>query len=113
MALVAWEAAVGDLLDRTARFPKSARFTFASRIDNLALGVLELLTEARWSPPREKRPLLHQADLKLSRLAVLLRLAYARRLLDPGGFELAVRNVDHVGRMIGGWRRHVDTTGAP
>jgi hypothetical protein len=37
--LVHWEALVKDLLARTARFPKVVRFTFATRIDNLALDV--------------------------------------------------------------------------
>lgn len=107
--LVAWEAAVGDILDRTARFPKSARFTFAARIDGLALDILELLVEARWSPPRAKRELLRKADVRLARLLVLLRLSHDRRYLDSGGFEHVVRAADGVGRMVGGWRRQVES----
>ena len=39
--LVHWEKTLGDLLDRTAGFPKSVRFTFAARVDGLALDVME------------------------------------------------------------------------
>ena len=46
--VVHWERSLGDLLDRTASFPKSVRFTFASRIDGLALDILEALVRARW-----------------------------------------------------------------
>lgn len=106
--LVLWERLVGDLLDRTARFPKSVRFTFAGRIDNLALDVLERLAEARWAPLPRRRALLEDADLALVRLHVLLRLAHERRYLDPRGFEHVVRALDDAGRMLGGWRRHLD-----
>ena len=34
-----WERTTGEILDRTMRFPKSVRFTFSVRIDNLALEV--------------------------------------------------------------------------
>lgn len=106
--LVLWERVVGDLLDRTARFPKAVRFTFASRIDNLALDILEQLAEARWAPLDRRRELLLRADLCLVRLGVLLRLAHDRRYLDTGGFEHVVRATDEAGRMLGGWRKHLD-----
>ncbi|MSP55963.1 MAG: group II intron reverse transcriptase/maturase, partial [Myxococcales bacterium] len=47
--LVLWERLVGDLLDRTAKFPKAVRFTFAARIDGIALDFLERIAEARVS----------------------------------------------------------------
>lgn len=106
--LVLWERIVGDLLDRTAKFPKSVRFTFAGRIDGLALDFLERIAEARWAPTARKRVLVAEADLLLVRLHVLLRLAHDRRYLDTGGFEHVVRGVDEAGRMLGGWRKHLD-----
>ena len=35
------ERTLGDLLDRTQKFPKHVRFTFSSRIDNMALDIYE------------------------------------------------------------------------
>ena len=43
---VHWQQVIGDLLDRTQQFPKSVRFTFSTRIDNLALDILERIIEA-------------------------------------------------------------------
>lgn len=106
--LVLWERVIGDLLDRTVKFPKAVRFTFASRIDNLALDILELLAEARFATRAQKGELLRQADLRLVRLGVLLRLAFARRYLDSGGFEHVVRGTDEAGRMLGGWRKSLE-----
>ena len=101
-----WEKVVADLLDRTQRFPKSVRFTFAGRIDNLALDVLERLVEARWSAGRTKQDALRSADLDLAKLRLLLRICCDRRHLDRRGWEHVSRQLDEVGRMLGGWRAH-------
>ena len=60
---VAW------LLPTTARLPKSIRFTFSQRIDNLALDVVEDLIEARYT--RHKQTILKRANLRLEKLRVL------------------------------------------
>jgi hypothetical protein len=99
-----WQQVVGDLLDRTARFPKAVRFTFAARIDNLALDVLEELVEARYASGQAKQGALRRADGRLARLRVLLRLAHDRRYLAHRGYEHVARGLDEAGRMLGGWR---------
>ena len=102
-----WERTLGDLLDRTRQFPKAVRFTFSTRIDNLALDVIERLAEARYADLDAKRRLLAETDAALARLRVLLRLACDRSYLDRRGFEHVMRSVDEAGRMLGGWRREV------
>jgi hypothetical protein len=101
--IVHWERTLGDLLDRTQKFPRSVRFTFSNRIDNLALDVMERLVEARYASGRRKTELLREADSAMTRLRILLRLCRDRRHLDRGGFEHVVRNLDEAGRMLGGW----------
>ena len=105
--LLHWEETVGILLDKTARFPKSARFSFAGRIDGLALDVLEALVRARWAPRESKARWLADADLHLAVLRTMLRLAHERHHLPLAGFEHLVRRVDEAGRMLGGWRKQV------
>ena len=100
---VHWERTLADLLDRTMRFPKAARFTFASRVDGLALDVLEGIVEARYARGRRKQDALRRIDLQLAKLRVLVRLCHDRRFLDTGGLEHVARNLDEAGRMIGGW----------
>ncbi len=103
---VLWERTLGDLLDRTAKFPKAVRFSFTSRVDNHALDILEAIVEARFATGRRRATLLREADVRLSKLRILLRLCRDRRYLDRKGFEHVARNLDEAGRMIGGWRRH-------
>jgi hypothetical protein len=102
---VLWEKVVGELLDRTLKFPKSVRFTFSGRIDNLALDVLEKVVEARYASGADKRAALAMVDLRLTQLRVLLRLCHDRRYLDRRGYEHVMRQIDEAGRMVGGWRK--------
>ena len=102
---VHWEKVLGDLLDRTAKFPKHARFTFTTRVDNLALDVLEAVVEARFAGAGRKGAVLREADVKLAKLRILLRLCHARRYLAGRGYEHLMRGIDEAGRMVGGWRR--------
>ena len=103
--LVLWEEVAGEVLDRTRSFPRAARFSFAARIDGLALDILERLVVACWTAGARKREALEEADLALARLRVLLRLSHARRFLDGRGLALLARRLDEAGRMLGGWRR--------
>ena len=102
---VHWEQTLSDLLDRTMRFPKSARFTFASRVDGLALDILEGIVEARYARGRRKLEALRRVDVQLAKLRVLVRLCHERRFLDTGGLEHVARNLDEAGRMVGGWMK--------
>jgi hypothetical protein len=101
-----WESTLGDLLDRTAKFPKAVRFTFTSRVDNHALDILERIVDARFATGGRRSSLLREMDVMLNTLRVLLRVCRDRRYLDRKGFEHVARNLDEAGRMIGGWRRH-------
>lgn len=111
--LALWEELVGELLDCTMRFPKAVRFTFSQRMDNLALDILERLVEARYSPRSRRRTLLSEADARLGRLRVLLRLSSDRRYLARGAFEALSRRIDEAGRMLGGWRTQLGAAPPP
>ena len=104
-AFVHWEAVLPELMQRTAKFPKNARFTFAQRLENLGLDIIEDLVDARFCPRDERTAILQRIDRRLNRLRVLLRLANTQRLLDHRGYESLARSVDELGRMVGGWRK--------
>ena len=106
-AFVHWEATLGDLFAKTSKFPKSARFTFAVRMDNLALDVIEDLVEARYARRDRQAEVLARLDGRLARLRVLIRLSFGQRYLDKRGYEHLQRQTDELGRMVGGWRKAV------
>lgn len=100
---VHWMDFLAWLLPVTEKFPYKARFTFANRIDNLALDVIEDVVEARYS--RDKRLTLLRANLRLEKLRVLLRLCHTLGYLPHARYEHAMRAIDDVGKMLGGWNK--------
>ena len=97
----AWMQFLDWLLPTTEKFPKRVRFTFADRIDTLALDIVEDLVEARYS--RDKQHLLKRINLRLEKLRILLRLCHQLQYLPHQGYEHAMRAINEVGRMLGGW----------
>ena len=100
---VHWEKTLRDILSRTEKFPKRIRFTLSSRIDLLAIEILEKIVEARYA--KDKSTALLQASLSLEKLRVLVRITHEDRHLDFKGYEYISRNINEAGRMLGGWIR--------
>jgi len=95
----------GWIMDRTQKFPKSTRFTFGQRIDNLVLDVLEAVVDACYS--KRSSAVMHEANRKLSRLRILLRMSADRRYLSLRQYHFAGEKIDEIGRMIGGWLKRI------
>jgi hypothetical protein len=102
--LARWEEFCAWLLPHAGRWPRSARFTLARRVQDHALDLVELLVVARFEPRQRVRSL-RRADLLLERLRHLFRLARGIGVMPGAGFESAMRGVDETGRMLGGWRK--------
>ncbi len=92
------------LFARTESFPKSARFTFADRINNLGLDLFEMIIEARFS--RNKELTLRGANLKLEKMRLLLRLSFEQRFLSLKQLEFGASKINEIGRMLGGWEKY-------
>jgi len=100
---VKWLDFLEWLFPVTEHFPKRVRFTFSDRINSLALDVVEDLVEARYA--RNKQEHLKRANLRLEKLRVLLRLSHKMRYLDYKRYEYAMRQINEVGKMLGGWMK--------
>jgi hypothetical protein len=100
---VLWYDFLKWLIEKTDKFPRKARFTLVTRIDDLALDIVEGIVEARYST--DKAEALRRVDLAMERLRVLLRLSHDLGYLDHRGHEHAARQMTEAGKMVGGWRR--------
>jgi four helix bundle protein len=98
---VRWYKFLGWLLDTTEKFPKRVRFTFSSRLDNLALDILEKITEAAYS--KDKVNILKRINLEIEKMRVLLRLCHDKQYLSSRGYEHAAKELYEIGNMVGGW----------
>lgn len=95
---------VGWTLDRTASFPKSQRFTFGQRIDNLSLDALQLSVKAirgRQRPVKARN--LREVDSVLEQLRALWRLVSDRGWISQQQLVFIQCKLDETGRMVGGW----------
>jgi hypothetical protein len=91
------------LLAHTAKFPKSHRFGLAKRMDDAALDFSDALLWALKAP--DKRAVLLHADGALERLRFYNRLAVRLRLQTPAQQEHLAKQLDELGRLVGGWLR--------
>ena len=98
-----WMDTTKWLLERTERFPKRLRHSVTDRIDLLALGILEDVTSAAYR--KDPRPDLDNANDKLNRLRVVLRLAHEMKLLSHDQYREAAERLAEAGRLLGGWLR--------
>jgi four helix bundle protein len=95
--LAAW------LLNHTAKYPKSHRFSLAVRTENAVLDVLENIAAANYRA--DKGAVLARADERLNGLRILLRLGYKLRHIATNSYEYACREIDEIGKLLGGWIR--------
>lgn len=93
----------GWTFDRTAAIPKSQRFTFGQKLDNLSLEGLLLVVKAIYSPRAKKAALLRELNLVLEQLRVLWRLVEERRWISAKQLLFVNARLDEIGRMAGGW----------
>jgi len=91
------------LLKRIAGFPRTYRFVLGERIGHLAIDILEYLLEATYT--RHKKPALDRANLGLEKLRHLLRSSCELECLSLRQYEHAARQINEIGRMVGGWRK--------
>jgi hypothetical protein len=78
------------------------RFLLGDRLQTQTLEVLDHLIAATYLP-RERMRHLQSANLALEQMRFGLRLAKDLKHLSFAGYEHAARELDEVGRLVGGW----------
>lgn len=91
------------LFDHTQKFPKSERFRLAKRIDDYLLDFYEALVCA--SKSQQKMQWLKQADVKLTLLRAMLRLAVEMKYFSLDQYRYASEHVTELGKLLGGWMK--------
>ena len=95
------------LLEHTKKFPKHQRFVMAKRIEDAALSFHDDLVWATKVKGADRLGPLREADFHLERLKVYNRLAMKLRLSSLGQYEHLARQLDELGRLLGGWQRRL------
>lgn len=101
-----WFDFVKWLFPFSDKLPKKIRFSVTNRINNLALDVIEDLIEAGYS--RNKMTALRAANLRLEKIRILLRICFEEQWIPHKNFQHAIKMVNEVGKMLGGWMKQQD-----
>jgi hypothetical protein len=91
------------LLPTVERLPRTQKFLLGDRIQTLGLDMLESLIEATYDANRQ--PHLKAANLRIEKLRFLFRMSMDMKYLDLHRYEHAARQLDDIGRQIGGWMK--------
>jgi hypothetical protein len=89
--------------NHTGRFPRQHRFVLGERLERTLYDLLETLIQAKYS--RERKPLLRDANLKLEILRFQIRLAKDLQCLQVKSYGFATKQIDEIGKLVGGWLR--------
>ena len=86
-------------------FPKKSRYTLGAKIDTLFIDIIELLFVASYLGKEQKLPYLQKAGGKLDLLKFFLQIAWELKMIDNDRYITLSKQLDEIGRMIGGWIR--------
>lgn len=89
-------------------FPKTSRYTLGEKIDALFITLIELIFTAGYLYKIQKLPYVQKATIKLDVLKFFLRASWEIKALDNKKFICLSEKLDEVGRMFGGWLKHLN-----
>lgn len=89
--------------------PKQDRYTIFQKCENAILDVIDGILEASELAKNEKMPALKTTSRKLNLLRVFIRLTKDIRSIKLKDYTLLEKQVDEIGRMLGGWIKSIKT----
>ena len=89
------------IIPQLDKFPRTRRFSLATRIENGLLDILENLIEAAYS--KQKVIPLQKANRQLEINRHLWRLAYELQAISIKPYEHGSKLMNGIGKQIGGW----------
>lgn len=89
------------ILSTVEKYPKSVRFTLATKIANMGLDVMEKIIEAIYT--KRRLYILRSINLYIEKLRIFFRISMERRYISINQYEHITRELNEVGMMVGGW----------
>jgi len=83
------------------RFPKHEKFVLQSTIKNCVLDIARKIIKA--NKIQNKKPILYDIDVMLEELRLMIRFSHQRKYLSNKKYEHAIKLLNEIGRLLGGW----------
>lgn len=87
------------------KFPKTERYTLGETLKAKTLCLIEGVWEANALPLPERLVLLDRLQRTLDLEKLLIRLTYDLKIYSLQGYVYRQRQLQDIGKMLGGWRR--------
>ena len=100
------------LLPKISKFQRDQRHILGVRLQNTALDVLEGLIDATIADATVKHESLSLTAQSREHLRFHFRLAFSTRMINSKSYEYGCGVLIETGRMIGGWLKSTDASGA-
>lgn len=92
-------------MPHVAKFPRNHRYTLGARIENTLFSIMEGLIRAKYGDSKVKLDVLPTVNIELEILRMHVRLAHEMAALPHKSHEFAIREMNEIGKMVGGWIR--------
>lgn len=84
---------------------RTERFGIGDRIDSIWLDLLDALRKAAYATPEGKVASLDEAIRRVDSVRFFLQIAWEAKLMADSHFIALGKDVEEIGRMVGGWKR--------
>lgn len=95
------------------KMARSERFGIGDRIDSLWLDLLDSLRKAAYAPVNEKLGALENASRMVDAVRFFTQIAWESKLMAQSHFISLAKDIEEIGRMVGGWKRGIQTKTPP
>ena len=92
---------------------RSERFGIGDRIDVLWLDLLDSLRKAAYAPINQKLSALEEAIRAVDVVRFFIQVAWESELMAQSHFISLGKDVEEIGRMVGGWKKGLLTKNPP
>ena len=95
------------------KMARTERFGIGDRIDSLWLDLLDSLRKAAYATSIEKISSLDEAIRRVDAVRFFLQIAWEAKLMAESHFISLGKDVEEIGRMVGGWKKGLLTKNPP
>ena len=89
--------------------PKTHRYTFGGKVDAIFLEALEYIFRAQYTKSEQKIAYLTATVGKVDIIKFFLQLGWENKLIDHKKYSTLSMELNETGRMLGGWKKGLET----
>ncbi len=98
-----------EIYKTTQRFPREYKYSLGQRLKEISAEFLDYVVIA--NSLEDKMPAIKNAELRIERLKIHVRLAYDLKIISLGKYEEIFRSLEDLGKQLSGWKEWAGKSG--